>query len=278
VEVNTIGVAEARRFIFHLQNEVVRWQDHPFTKDDKPLSPFTVHRYARSIRAFWSWLYAEGYILENPMVKMKLPRLPRKIIATFTKEQIRKMIAKLNLKTAMGFRNFVIILLLLDTGLRLSELTGIRLSDIDFKQSYLTVMGKGGKERIVPFGTQVRRVLWRYISIYRNGPYSSENDYLLQTSMGAPVRRNGVRLVILRLGRIAGISGIRCSAHTFRHTFAKEYLLQGGDIFSLQHILGHNSLEMVRNYVNLVASDVSRQHRKYSPVDNVVLQRRKLGS
>ena len=76
--------------------------------------------------------------------------------------------------------------------------------------------------------------------------------------------------MLTRLGRRASISGIRCSPHTFRHTFAKQYLMQGGDVFSLQRILGHNSLEVVKVYVNLASSEITELHNRFSPVDNMI--------
>ncbi len=273
--IEDIGIREVRDFIFYLQNEVTRWESNPYTRDGRRLSPFSVQGYVRTIKAFWSWLVAEGYIQNNPMEKLKIPKVPRKVIATFTPEQIEKMIKQLDLNKQRTFRDYTIILLLLDTGIRLSELANLRIEDVDFKQSCLLVTGKGSKERIVPIGTQVRRQLWRYSSAFRPEPYLSENTNLFLTTSGNPLKRGAIRLMISRLGVRAGISGVRCSAHTFRHTFAKQYLMQGGDIFSLQRILGHSSLEMVRVYVNLATSDVSKQHRKYSPVDNIIMAKAK---
>ena len=269
--IEVIGVQEVRSFIFYLQNEVTRWEGSPHTRDVKRLSPFSVQGYVRTIKAFWSWLMAEGFILNNPMEKLKVPKVPRKVIATFTPEQIKKMISQLDLNKPRTFRDYTIILLLLDTGIRLSELANLMIENVNFKQSCLLVTGKGSKERIVPIGTHVRRYLWRYISAFRPEPYLSENTNLFLTTNGNPLKRGAIRLMISRLGVKAGISGVRCSAHTFRHTFAKQYLMQGGDILSLQLILGHSSLEMVKVYVNLAMSDVSKQHRKYSPVDNIIM-------
>ncbi len=269
--IEDIGIREVRNFIFYLQHEVTRWESSPHIRDVRRLSPFSVQGYVRTIKAFWSWLMAEGYISNNPMEKLKIPKVPRKVIATFTPEQLKKMIKQLDLNKQRTFRDYNIILLLIDTGIRLSELANLRVEDVDFKQSCLLVTGKGSKERIVPIGTQVRRHLWRYISAFRPEPYLSENTNLFLTASGNPLKRGAIRLMISRLGVKAGISGVRCSAHTFRHTFAKQYIMQGGDIFSLQRILGHSSLEMVKVYVNLAMSDVSKQHRKYSPVDNIVM-------
>jgi len=269
--VKDIGVQEVRSFIFYLQNEVTRWESSPYTRDLKRLSPFSVQGYVRTIKAFWSWLIAEGYISNNPMEKLKLPKVPHKVIATFTPEQLKKMIDRLDLHRPREFRDYTIILLFLDTGIRLSELANLRGEDVDFKQSCLFVTGKGSKERIVPVGTQVRRLLWRYINTFRPEPNVPENTSLFLTAGGNLLKRGAIRLMISRIGVRVGISGVRCSAHTFRHTFAKQYLMQGGDIFSLQRILGHSSLEMVKVYVNLATSDLSKQHRKYSPVDNIIM-------
>jgi len=214
-------------------------------------------------------LLEEGYIQENPMSRLKLSSVPQKVIATFTSEQIQKVIKNLDRKTPIGFRDYTIIFLFLDTGIRLSELTNLKIDDINFGQSWLTVVGKGNKERGVPFGTQVRRILWRYVRDYRQSPGSLEDTHLFLTEGGSQLQSRSVQSMILRLCKRAGITGIRCSPHTFRHTFAKLYLLEGGDIFSLQKILGHNSLEMVKNYLNLAMSDVSQQHRMFSPIDHM---------
>jgi integrase/recombinase XerD len=93
---------------------------------------------------------------------------------------------------------------------------------------------------------------------------------LLLNDKGLPFTENGVQQMLRRYGKKAGITGIRCSPHSFRHTFAKNYLMNGGDIFSLQKILGHSSLASVRIYLNLFATDVKKQHLRFSPVDNLV--------
>jgi len=267
--VTDIGITEVRQFIHHLQSEVVRWEDKPNIRDSGRLSPFSVQGYARTIKAFWSWLVEEGYIQENPIARLKLPRVPYKVIATFAPEQIQALIHSLDRRTPSGFRNYTIILLFLDTGIRLSELTSLKIEDVDFGQSHLLVSGKGSRERIVPTGIQVRRALWRYIKNYRSDPAYPNEKRLFLSGSGFPLRPRLVQSLISRICKRAGITGIRCSPHTLRHTFAKLYLMEGGDIFSLQKILGHSSLEMVKAYLNLASSDVSQQHRRFSPIDNM---------
>ncbi|HEY92865.1 MAG TPA: tyrosine-type recombinase/integrase [Dehalococcoidia bacterium] len=271
--VTEITKEEARQFISHLQTEVTRWEDHSNIHDDKRLSAYSVHGYARTIKAFWSWLLAEGYITRNPMTSLKPPKTPRKVISTFSLEQIQKILNAIDKKSSHGFRNFTMILLLLDTGIRLSELINLQMNDIDFLQSFIIVKGKGNKERVVPFGSQVRRTLRRYIMHFRPEPDSPRTNELFLTEDGLPLKSRAVQSMLLRLSKKAKMSGVRLNPHRFRHTFAKQYLVQGGDIFSLQKILGHSSLEVVRMYVNLITSDILEQHRKFSPVDNTILPR-----
>jgi len=269
--VDEIGKEEARRFISHLQTEVTRWENHSSIHDDKRLSAHSVQGYARTLKAFWSWLTDEGYITNNSMTSLKLPKTPRKVISTFSQEQIQKVLSAIDRKSSHGFRNYTMILLLLDTGIRLSELIGLQMDDIDFLQSFILAKGKGNKERVVPFGSQVRRTLRRYIMHFRPEPDSLRMNEVFLTEDGLPLKPRAVQSMLLRLSKKAKMSGVRFNPHRFRHTFAKTYLMNGGDIFSLQKILGHSSLEVVRIYVNLITSDILQQHRKFSPVDNAIL-------
>jgi len=150
-----------------------------------------------------------------------------------------------------------------------SELTGVRTDDVDLSEGYIRIReGKGGKERTVPIGSLVQKALWKYISQFRKEPVTEQVSNLFINESGLPLTKTGVQQMVRRYGKKAGISCVRCSPHVFRHTFAKNYLLNGGDIFSLQKILGHSSLASVRTYLNLFSSDLKHQHRRFSPVDN----------
>jgi integrase/recombinase XerD len=122
---------------------------------------------------------------------------------------------------------------------------------------------------MVPIGSVAQKMLWKYINHHRPQPISPKITQLFLSARGFPLSRSGVEQMLTRLGERAGLKGVRCSPHTFRHSFAKNYLLNGADIFSLQKILGHSSLASVRNYVNLFAGDVKKQHQRFSPADNL---------
>ena len=135
----------------------------------------------------------------------------------------------------------------------------------------LKVLGKGNKERLIPIGKNVQRLLWRYISRYRPEPVMPNSDLLFLTMDGRPLTKDRVDKIMTYYGRKAGLAGVRCSPHTLRHTAAVSFLRNGGDVFSLQRILGHASLEMTRRYCELADIDIKKAHTTASPVDNLRL-------
>ena len=162
-----------------------------------------------------------------------------------------------------------VITVLLDTGLRVSELTGLTLKDIRLVDGVLKVSGKGRRERLVPIGKTSQRLLWNYITRHRPEPARPRCDLAFLTKDGLPLTKNRIQKMMAKYGREAGICGVRCSPHTLRHTGAIMFLRNGGDIFSLQRLLGHSSLEMTRHYCELADVDVKRTHSMASPVDNL---------
>ncbi|MBM4447536.1 MAG: hypothetical protein FJ023_09400 [Chloroflexi bacterium] len=263
-ELQYIDKSHIRQFIRYLQTEVRT----PHT--GKALSPATVQGYVRTLKAFFSWLIREDYVNYNPMTAIPVPRAPVKIIDTLTVDHIKRLVDLCRRTDGIGCRNLSILLLLLDSGIRVSELIAIDLDDLNLTEGFITIRGaKGGKERTVPIGSLAQKVLWKYIYTYRPKPLTDSEKKLYLNDKGLPLTRNGIQQMLRRCGKKAGVTGVRCSPHTFRHTFAKNYLLNGGDIFSLQKILGHTSLASVRTYINLFAIDIKKQHQRYSPVDNL---------
>jgi site-specific recombinase XerD len=270
-DVLEITHTEIRAFILYLQRKRC-FSHHPYSRpQDRPLSSHTVHCYLRSIRAFWSWLVEEEIVDENPFHRVKLPKVISKITPTFSPEQLHCLVSVIDTSTPEGYRDYTIIITLLDSALRVSELTGIRLDDVMLDDGLIRVMGKGGRERCVPVGAEVRRALWRYIARCRPHVLTPDAAYLFLTREGERLTRNRVGAILQRYGRRAGITGVRVSPHTLRHTAAVSFLRNGGDVFSLQRLLGHSSLEMTRHYCQLADVDVKRSHQTASPVDNMKL-------
>ncbi len=154
-----------------------------------------------------------------------------------------------------------------DTGVRLEEMSRIKLDDVNFDNETIRIMGKGSKGRVVRIGKTTQKALLKYLLARGNNCAS-----LWVSQQGNPMCREGIKIIVRRYCKVAVVSGARPSAHTFRHTCAINFLRNGGDIFSLQIMLGHSSLEMTRRYVStLNAEDMIRQHIKASPVDNLLI-------
>lgn len=222
------------------------------------LSPESVAGFVRGLKAFGNWCAAEELGEAAGFRALRRPRVPRRLIAPFTDAELQGMLA------LAEPRERAVVLLLLDTGLRLAELLQLRVGDLR-PDGTVRVMGKGSRERIVPVGATARRAVVRYVA-GRGG--ARPGDALFVGARGAPIERRMLQKAIADLGRRAGV-GTRCSPHTFRHTFARSFLVNGGDVFSLQQILGHTTLDMVRRYVSLTEADLVARHRVASPADRL---------
>lgn len=229
-------------------------------------SPATAARYYDAIRAFFVFLEAEGFLDSNPMSQVVKPKAPRPIIEPLKAEEVEALLASCGTADFIGIRNRLILLMLVDCGLRASELGALELGDVDLDlQALMVRMGKGGKSRRVPFGRAVGMALERYL--VRRGKLDSEA--LLVTCYGHPIDRYHLRHIIIGCAEKAGIEHKRMGPHLLRHTFAVSYLRAGGDVFSLQKMLGHADLTMTRRYSELADSDVQEKHRLYSPADRL---------
>jgi site-specific recombinase XerD len=270
-KVESIGVNEIRNFILSLK-EAQRFEHHPLIKNhDRKLTGHTINCYLRGLSAFWSWLLKEGFINSNPFDKIKIPKAPKKVITPFTEEQIHSLLRVINTSTAAGLRTYAMVLTFLDTGMRLGELIGLKTGDVDFRNRTVKVLGKGAKERRLPIGKRLLAALWKY-QLRRPQPATGLIDNFFLARGGWPLTKNRVEAIIKNLGRKAGLQGVRCSPHTFRHTFCIQFLRNGANLFSLQQMTGHSSLEVLRGYVALAESDLRVAHQKFSPVDNLGLR------
>lgn len=226
----------------------------------------TVFRTFGALRCFFGFLSRERLLPASPMTVLEKPRKDRVIIPALNLDQMRVLLAQPSRKTFEGIRSRTLMVLILDTGLRVSEALKLRRDHVDFQANALRVMGKGGKEREVPFGTTTKQVLWQYVA--RVGTIAGQ-DLFFVNQFGRPLTANWFQKQLREYGKMAGIEGVRVSPHTLRHSMATSYILNGGDAFSLQKILGHSTLDMVRIYVDLANRDVALQHKKYSPIDHL---------
>jgi len=226
----------------------------------------TVDNHVRAIKAFLRFLYKEGHIEEDLGATLKRPRLPKQFPHVLNDEQVAALLKVPDKKTWEGFRNYVMLLVFLDTGLRLSEVLSLTLDRVDLARGSLLVVGKGEKEREVYMGKTLRREMSRWLKMRGFHPYE---DRVFVTRDGRPLKKRGVERIIERLAKKAGIEGVRCSPHTLRHTFATSFIRNGGDVFTLQRILGHSHIETCMVYVHMSGKHVQEAMLRFLPVDRM---------
>jgi site-specific recombinase XerD len=262
-----INMDRAKEYILFLLHRP-KYGGHPtIPVKAGPLSPKTVQCHVRALKAFSSWLHAEGYITSNRLEHLQLPKAPATMVEPLTPDEIDKIIGSLNRKSPGGARDHALLVTLLDTGLRASEAAGITLGHLNLADGYIKVMGKGSKERVVPIGQYARSILASYIEKVRPGPAGPGGDRLFLSPDGKPITPNSIVLAFARMARASGVA--RLHAHLCRHTFAVNYLMNGGDVFSLKGILGHTTLDMVSSYLHFTSSQITAQHHKFSPMDKL---------
>lgn len=232
---------------------------------------------------FFKWALVE-LNNPNPMINVPAPKFKVAPVEQFTKDEIERMLKacaytrnaetterkKFAMKRPTAPRDQAAILTLLDTGLRALEICMLTIRDIDFKTGKVDVKhgviggAKGGKGRKVYLGKSTKRALWKYLAGREDGEDPDAPVFL--GSQDRPLTPNALRQLIVSIAKRAEVK--RAYTHKFRSTMAVTYLRAGGDVFTLQAILGHGSLDMVRHYANLAEIDSEQAHRKASPVDN----------
>ena len=244
-------------------------------------SPETLRAYLKNLRAFLKWSEEEFGLKRPDQSIPSPPQQQESDVQPLSQDQIRALVkaaafTKLSKTTKRrGFRmrrdtanrDIAMILLLLDTGLRVSECARLVVGDIDLKSGEVHIRafesGKKSQPRTVYLGRACRSALWRYLKIERGAPDLDQPVFTSRT--GVAMNRNSIGKVLSNLGQAAGIAGVH--PHRFRHTFAIQYLRNGGDPFTLKRLLGHKSFRMVNYYLALASADVQEAHRKSSPVD-----------
>ncbi len=261
-----ITTESLRSYLTLLRSEAEQSELHPELLPKKRIRSLrTVRGYYASLSAFFNWAVREDLIAQSPMKNIARPKVPRYIPDPFSEQEIRALLTACKSMTdRSSLRMMAMLLFLLDSGTRVGEMLKLKLADLNLEQGRAKVMGKGAKERYVYFGKATKRILWRYISLARPEPMPNVENLFL-TFDGRPIAQRQFSHMLSKLGEAAGVNKVH--PHRFRRTAAVQFLRNGGNIFALQKLLGHESLEMVRRYVELASNDVAEAHQKASPVD-----------
>ncbi|MBA7679238.1 Tyrosine recombinase XerC [subsurface metagenome] len=268
--VDELGKEALQSYIIH-RKASKRWPNNPHIKERNKgeLSPYSIQGDVRAVKAFWSWLLYQGYIENNALVKYPLPKVPKTLIKTLTIEQIRLLLKTIDKNSPVGARNYCILMLLIDCGMRISEVTGIQIANLNLSKCLVKIIGKGQKERVIPFSHFTSKELIKYIKHYRPDLCKLESTYLFPVSHGHHVRVNAIQQAIKRLAKKAKLYDIKCHPHIFRHTFATMFLAKGGNAVVLKDIMGHASVQTTQQYIHFQPEDLQKQHWKYSPVEDL---------
>ncbi len=237
-------------------------------------NPYTQNCHIRAIRAFFNYLERDGYILANPVSHLKLVRQKKEKIDYLTTEQIRKVLTSFDLRTKSEIRNLLIVMILLDTGVRVKEQINIKIEDINFdnRSSYIYAT-KTNTFRTVYYSIESERIL----NIYRKEVLRSrEKGYIflkfhayLDIPLDDQLPKERVETMLRKKGQKIFGKGFKMNPHKFRHTFATHFIINGRDPFSLKDLLGHSNIETTNIYVDMSHKDLKTKHDKHSIFANM---------
>jgi integrase/recombinase XerC len=210
----------------------------------------TMARKLSSVRSFWAWMRREGHVEDNPARDLLSPRLERKLPRFLDQDEVTRLIESPDVATLLGARDRAILELLYATGMRVSELAGLALSDLHPRDNEMRVMGKGSKERWAYFGDKARAALDGYLAARRNMPRGRRSDSLFINARGGSLTDRSVRRVVDRYVTKSALRQ-RISPHGLRHSFATHLLDRGADLRAIQELLGHSSLKTTQRYTHV---------------------------
>jgi site-specific recombinase XerD len=224
----------------------------------------TIRNYHAALSSLWNFLVLQRHVDENIVRLIKAPRISPKNIEPLSRIDVTQMLSTVN-QRELAMRNRAILLLLLDCGLRASELCELQVRDIDLTNQHLFVRnGKGGKGRRIPFSEITKIAVENYMKSRKLTVNRPSTGIIFQTTTGNPINRNFLLKMVEKIGFISGVH--HCHPHRFRHTFAIQFLRNGGNVYTLQALLGHSTLDMVKRYLAISQIDLERDHIKASPV------------
>jgi integrase/recombinase XerD len=245
------------------------------------VSAKTLLNYHTGLSALWRWAQSEQLVERNLVRDIPAPRPEKRAVEPYSEHDIKAMLNSLgqskaykrkrdrqqmrhSIEEELVVRNRALLLLLLDTGLRASEVCGLRVADVDLRNQKVKVMGKGAKERILRFSANTGSALWRHLALKEKAEKVPGRPVF--TAGGRPLTRDHLLHTIRRIAERAGVSG--ANVHRFRHTYAIQYLRNGGNPYALQMSLGHSTMEMTRRYLAIAQADLELDHQVASPVAN----------
>jgi len=229
------------------------------------LSPRSMGRNLSSIKMFFRFLRIEGKIGHNPSRLVISPKMPKRLPKTFSLEEVERLLASPDPSTDLGLRDQAMLELLYATGLRVSELIGLKVSNLNLEAGFIRTIGKGAKERMVPVGEKAIEITRFYLSQARQNLLKGRSSpHLFLNARGKPISRQGFWKIIRKYGIIAGIKN-EITPHSLRHSFATHLLEGGADLRAVQIMLGHADISTTQIYTHVTGERLKQVHEKYHP-------------
>lgn len=259
-----------------MKYDAVKYAGHKYIKTEQPvgLADTTINIRLRVLRAIFNQLERDDLIEINPIAGVKLLRQDVDLTNSFEDDEVKALLAQPNQREYVGFRDYVGMVVMLDSGLRINELLNLRTGDIDFKTRFITLEGertKNRQTRLVPISAHTVKLLLELIDENRQ---SWTTDRIFLSVYGEPLGSNQFNKRLKYYGEKAGITGKKMTAHVYRHTFAKNMILNGCDPFTLQKIGGWADIRTLRRYIQMDTSEMRMSHDEHSPLGNFIKKRK----
>lgn len=269
---------DLRQFEQYLENEHIEYKEVTYQivlsyisfirfEGNKQLSNKTIARKVSALRSFYQYLQNKEVVTSNPFIQVKSGKFKRKLPDFLFEEEVEELLDSIDISTEMGIRNRVLLELIYACGLRVSESVKLRLEDIDLKERYVRVIGKGDKERIVPFYESIAEKIEEYIRSCRSDLMQRNNQkhaFVFVNMKGEKLTERGVQYLLDQQVRRSGIV-MKVHPHTLRHSFATHLLDHGCDLRVVQEFLGHSSLSTTQIYVHTTTSALKEAYYKAHP-------------
>jgi len=229
------------------------------------LSIRSIARNLSSLKVFYRFLVSDGKLKTNPARLISNPKLPRRLPGVLSSEEVERLLAAPDTQTHRGLRDRAMLELLYASGLRVSELVGLKMVSINLEAGWVRTVGKGSKERMVPMGSKAQQSLKEYLADSRSSLLKKRSSsHLFVTARAKPMSRQAFWKITKRCARLAGIRK-EISPHSLRHSFASHLLEHGADLRSVQIMLGHADISTTQIYTHVTRERLKQIHEKYHP-------------
>ncbi len=227
----------------------------------------SLHRFYSSFKGFYRWLLQKEYILDDPMSGILLPRVQKYKPVCLSISEVNQIYDSLPKKTAFDFRNLVMIEFLYSLGLRVSEMINVLISSVRLEDSFMIIVGKGNKERIVPMGQKMKPFLELYLKEYRP-LLNPKSNHIILNRFGRSLSRMGAYKMVQKIVLESGVNQ-KVSPHSFRHSFATHLIEAGADLRVVQELLGHSDISTTQRYTHLDQQYLQEVHQSFHPRNQI---------